>query len=178
MSIGPEYTNLGESINFILSFFTLNVDGLKFYSDVYWRIFYVILSLTFLWFFLIIAFIFKFEVKFEKYWFFKTWGKISFILLPLLGQFCFLPIIFILTDLFVCVEGRDLNFDQKIDFSESIMGRDCSVFCYTTEHLNLSYMSVLGLLLYVPVAIVAKPHWQDIKVDRLNLRAKPSFLIY
>ena len=32
MSIGPEYTNLGETVNFALSLFTLNIDGLEFNS--------------------------------------------------------------------------------------------------------------------------------------------------
>ena len=59
------------------------------------------------------AFLMKFEVRFADHKkVLACLGKISNLLLPLLGGILFLPIVFVLSDVFVCVKGRDSNFDN------------------------------------------------------------------
>lgn len=74
-------------------------------------------------------------------------------LLPVLGNLGFLPIISTLLNVFVCDESIGDGFD------ESFLAKDCYEFCWKDFHLIYALASIVGLLVYEPLAVYARPFW-------------------
>jgi hypothetical protein len=92
------------------------------------------------------------------------------LLLPSFSNLLFLPIISILFSNFACSRSTGDNF------TDSFLDRDCSERCWTGRHLSYTIIAVILLVIYIPVAIVMRPVWQELHPN-LHVKAMPLNLI-
>jgi hypothetical protein len=91
-----------------------------------------------------------------------------------LGDQGFLPIVSILLDVFVCDEAY--ASDGSPELTDSFLSRDCHANCWTDEHIYYVWFAIVGLIMYVPLAVYARPLWQDYKVA-LHIKILPLMLM-
>ena len=77
---------------------------------------------------------FRLDEKLERIVLLGNLGWISWLVLPYLGNLCFLPIISILLDVFICGHGVAINPDD-ITYKDSVLFRDCYEECWQGNHI-------------------------------------------
>lgn len=71
-----------------------------------------------------LAIILKIDLRFKSNYYCSSFGYYSENLLPVIGGVCFMSIISVLLDVFLCVESTSDNFE------DSFMLRDCHQYCW------------------------------------------------
>jgi len=89
------------------------------------------------------------------------------LLLPSLSNLLFLPLTSNLLSHFACFHTIT---------AASLFNRDCSELCWTGKHLRYSIAAAVVLVLYVPIAVLSRPLWQDLQVN-LHVKAQPSAIM-
>ena len=92
------------------------------------------------------------------------------LLLPAFGNILFLPIIYLLSSVFLC----DRAISDRV--TDSFPNKDCSEFCWREKHLGYAIGSGICLLLYLPLAIYTRPMWQELQTN-VHIQAKPRALM-
>ncbi|MEE4247394.1 MAG: hypothetical protein V2I33_18445 [Kangiellaceae bacterium] len=94
----------------------------------------------------------------------------AMILLPVIGNVLFMPIIGIMLSVFICYEtsGEDVN--------DAFLAKDCYETCWQGEHLMYVVFAAFCLLLYVPLSVYMRPMWQQLQLD-LNVVTHPFFIM-
>jgi hypothetical protein len=95
------------------------------------------------------------------------------LVLPLIGNIGFIPLIFILTDVFICDQVVGYG---TLGYENSILARDCYVECWGKSHIIYAVFASLSLPFYVPSAILLKPVLNDLH-DSLHIKTYPLFLV-
>lgn len=89
------------------------------------------------------------------------------LLLPTLSNLLFLPVSSNLLSFFACFRTISAG---------NLFNRDCSEVCWTGKHQRYSLAAAAVLLLYVPVAVLTRPLWQDLQVN-LHVKAQPGAIM-
>lgn len=80
--------------------------------------------------------------------------RLSDVFVPLLSTIGFIPIVFTLTEVYMCVEtsGDDLN--------DAFLRKDCYAECWGTKHVVISAVCGVVLCIYIPLSLHIRPKWQ------------------
>ena len=94
---------------------------------------------------------------------FKVLDKLGIILIPVISDILFIPIVNISLLIFDCENsiGSKLN--------DSYMAIDCNTFCWENKHLTYAILTGLALACYIPISIFLRPLWQELEPD-VNIR--------
>jgi hypothetical protein len=96
--------------------------------------------------------------------------SVSDVLLPILVNAGFLPIVSYILELFICTESTG------DDIYDAFLYKDCYVTCWELKHLSWIITSSLLLILYIPMCIYMRPRWQEYQYD-LNILTLPTYLV-
>ena len=77
-------------------------------------------------------------------------------MLPILSNLAFLPMVYAMTEVFMCVET------SGDDLTDSFLRKDCYETCWEGEQLTLSLISLACLCFYIPTALYIRPKWQEL----------------
>lgn len=75
-------------------------------------------------------------------------------IMPILSNILFLPIISILTSIFIC------DTESGDNLEDTILAKDCTVHCWTNKHTNYAILVIISLSIYNPSAVFTRPLWQ------------------
>ena len=131
-------------------------------KEEYWLNYWILVGIAYFWLFMFWAVLLRFEVICKKLCLFKWIGTISYYLTPILEEILYIPTIFVMTDIFSCIKARDLDKNFKLELHESFLTSDCSLTCFKNEHFTKLIITSTALILYLPLSILCKPHWQDL----------------
>ncbi|CAG9309848.1 unnamed protein product [Blepharisma stoltei] len=167
IGMGPDIKGYDDVSSVLADYATINYSWIT-RGTRFWICVKVILIVLFVWIFLSVHALINFQ-RFDK--FFCDYCKnFSNLVLPIIGNTCFLPIISILLGVVQCVQGigQDLN--------ESFVRNDCSVFCWKGLHILWASLSIAALLIYIPMAVYFRPYW-DSQSSTINVRARPWYMM-
>mmetsp|Transcript_45487 Transcript_45487/g.52369 ORF Transcript_45487/g.52369 Transcript_45487/m.52369 type:complete len:1218 (+) Transcript_45487:43-3696(+) len=140
----------------------------------FWISVNVVISFSFLWFFLVLLNMLNIESHLNrKPTLQKLLNTLTNLLLPLIGNTCFLPFTKLLVDIFVC---HQTVFEGIDGYEHTFVERDCFMECWTGEHTIYVIMGVFALFLYLPFAVFSRPLWEKAKVD-VNIQLSTTFLL-
>ncbi|CAG9309850.1 unnamed protein product [Blepharisma stoltei] len=164
LSFAPDFSDYDSIFTSIskISMFKVNWTSFTVY-------FYFMVVLAFLWLFLLLQMVCRFDRKLKKCCF-LYYKKISELLLPHIGNLCFLPITSILINEFNCSEsiGSDLT--------QSFLKNDCALFCWKGSHINYIILSSVALICYLPTVLYCRPSI-EISNNSANIKARPLFIV-
>ena len=80
-------------------------------------------------------------------------GTFSFDILPVISEIIFIPLCFLTTEIFLCEQAVDLNFDRLLEFKESFLQSTCKIFCGDKMHLVSLMIFTFALIFYIPLHI-------------------------
>lgn len=75
------------------------------------------------------------------------------VVMPIIGNLLFLPILAILINIFICTKGSGNDFD------ETILDKDCTTYCWKNDHIIYAIFSATFILIYLPLAVYFRPYW-------------------
>ena len=81
-----------------------------------------------------------------------------------------------MTNIFDCKTAVDFDKDGKLEFDESIWDYDCKQTCWEEKHLRFVILVSFALIVYMPLAILCRPMWQELQNEVLHIKQNPSFL--
>ncbi|CAG9319852.1 unnamed protein product [Blepharisma stoltei] len=92
------------------------------------------------------------------------------ILMPLLGNILFVPILLFLLNIFACTHTT----------GNSVLGtyldKDCYQYCWEDKHLLFVFLCLFTIFVYVPLTIYYRPVYQDVQ-ESLHIKTMPSYLV-
>jgi len=100
--------------------------------------------------------------------------QLGYLLLPFLGNVCFLPIVMSLLSLFQCGQAASTSADPG--FADTYLIGDCYMKCWSGVHLGLTIPALLALAVYVPSAVLLRPKWQEVQ-PTLHIPVSPAHLM-
>jgi len=168
LAIGPDIGQYDRLSSWLSSYAIINLGWIT-EGKMFWYYVKAVLIAVIFWIYFSFIIIFKFEGKFNNF-FFHYSQTFAELLMPILGNAGFLPIVSVLLNVIQC--------DQAIgnDLSQSFVRKDCSVFCWQGSHLSTAICSIIALILYLPLAIYFRPYW-DNSSDYINIKTRPLFLM-
>lgn len=170
MGMGPDLTPFLFGASKIPDFISVNMSNIiNFTKDIYWMGVYITLITCLIWFYLSVVVIFRLDEKL-KYSVLKFSNTLAISLMPIIGDLLFLPIVSILLFIFDCNEGTGTSI------TESFLTKDCSTYCWKSQHLIYSILSVFTLLVFLPLSIFLRPVWQEL-VAEMNIKTNSIFHI-
>lgn len=96
-------------------------------------------------------------------------------LCPAIGDVMFIPIVYNLLSVFSCMKTYRLPIIMN-DF-QPFMARDCTMECWSGNHIKLTVVAAITLAVYVPTAIYTRPIWQVLH-DSLTIKSQPKYVIF
>ena len=125
-------------------------------AETYWAMLNVVLGMVYSWVVICICGLlgWKWVLGCEML---KFWAE------GLMPTVLFIPITSALISVFQCAKGVS---ERLID---SFLDKDCEKFCWRNQHLGYAVACGLGLVLYIPLAVLARARWQE---DRVDLHVK------
>ena len=79
--------------------------------------------------------------------------RFSDFIIPVLCNIGFIPIVFTLTEVYMCVET------SGDDLTDAFLRKDCYATCWDDIHFTLSIVCAFMLCLYIPFALHIRPKW-------------------
>ena len=167
ISLGPDISPLILQIWSTSSTLTFQ-DFLHIQGAYYWLLLDLVLSCTVLWT-ILCCLIFLSVLLSSKC---KRWLQDCSVMLwmPVASNTMFFPIISVLTSVYMCSHGLSPAL------KDSFMDKDCLTFCWHGTHLNYVLGSTAVLVVYIPVALVTRPIWQELQAN-LHIKAYPTSLL-
>ncbi|MEE4247825.1 MAG: hypothetical protein V2I33_20695 [Kangiellaceae bacterium] len=154
LAMGPEFKSLNSVIWNLSAAISVDLGGLIEMSEgVFWMVLNVVYSACFVWFVVALLNLLRIDVRYEQYSICRSFSYYTEILLPILSNAGFVPIIAILLDVNMCTESVGDSY------TDSYLDRDCHVWCWESEHVIYVVFAVVCFALYVPLAIVTRPMW-------------------
>jgi hypothetical protein len=155
LSFGPKFESLNSAIWDLSKGLSIDLSGLIEMSEgVFWIILNCVYSACFVWFVVASLNLLRIDVRYERFSICQTFGYFSEVLLPVLSNACFVPIVGILLDVHLCTESVGDSYN------DSFLDRDCHVWCWESEHVIYVTFAVVSFTLYVPLAVLTRPMWQ------------------
>ncbi|CAG9309866.1 unnamed protein product [Blepharisma stoltei] len=167
ISQGPDisdlYILLSKACSYSLIHFNSSGTG-----DMYWIYIYSAMVIACYWIFS--AFILLFKLKILNSWMLRHARKISLLLLPIIGNFLFIPMISVLLSIFQCDKGIGSSI------TDSFIKNDCTTYCWTQKYSIWGALSIFFLGIYIPLAIYFREYYENIN-DHINIKTNPLFFI-
>ena len=160
-ALGPHYEQISGPLYVIGQIVSAEFGNVVTFSQgVYWLCLDIALGICGLWLFLLLYLFLRFDGKLKDVVCIGNLGWIAWLLLPYLGSVGFIPLVSVLLDVFLC--DRAVGADpSSLTYSDSILGKDCAVQCWQGTHLYYCIGAAAGLLLYVSLAVLLRPLWQN-----------------
>lgn len=172
-ALGPNYEQISELLYMIGQLLSAEFGSLVTFSQgVYWLFLDVALALCGLWFLLLLYLLLRLDAKLKGVVCIGNLGWIAWLLLPYMSGVGFTPLVSVLLDVFVCDRAVGVDPDS-LTYSDSILRKDCSVQCWQGAHLYYSLGAAAGLLLYVPLAVLLRPLWQEFQ-SQLHIKTSSA----
>lgn len=172
-ALGPDYQSINQFIFDLGQAFSVSLNNLVTFSKgVYWICLNGTLAVCAVWVLLIIYVFLRLDEMLKNVPCIGNLGWIAWLSLPYLGNLCFLPIVSILLDVFVCNHAVGIN-PAALTFSDTILSRDCYVRCWQDSHIYYVIFAIIGLFIYAPLAVLLRPLWQEFQVQ-LHIKTAPS----
>ncbi|CAG9335587.1 unnamed protein product [Blepharisma stoltei] len=168
LAMGPDLDKYDKYSDWLGRYAVINFHWLT-KGKIFWLYVNIVIGAVGLWLYFCVHIILRLEAKFVN--FFSTSStNLATILMPLLGNAFFLPIVSVLLSIFQC--------DQSIgdELSQSFVRNDCNQFCYKKYHLPIAIVSLIALIVYLPLAIYFRPFW-DHSNDDANIKPRSLFLM-
>lgn len=173
-TIGPDFKSLSSALMDLAKLFTVDLSNVvDFKNGVYWISLNIAFGVVAAWVLLNIFSCFRLGERLKQYCLVRYIEQIAYYCLPLLGTVCFVPIVFVLLDVFIC--DRVVGYGV-LGFAESILARDCYVNCWSSTHSIYAAFAALALGCYVPSAILLRPIWADYH-DYLHIKTYSLYLL-
>ncbi|CAG9319164.1 unnamed protein product [Blepharisma stoltei] len=170
-NMGPDFSIVEPFLFSVSDLFSMNLESvLKLKNGVFWIIVDVVYGGIALWVILCLVVLYELDEKWKFLWIFRLLGWLGDILMPILGNLCFIPFVSICLDVFLC--------DQSIgdNFTDSFLSVDCYYFCWKDTHLIYAIFSFFALLAYEPFAVFCRPLWQEFQ-PILHVKTLPLYLM-
>jgi len=173
-AIGPDFKSLDNLLMDLAKLFTMDLSSvINFRNGVYWLSLNITFGVVAAWVVLNLFSCFRLDERLKRFCIVQKIGQIAYSCLPLLGTVCFLPIVFILVDVFICDTAVGYS---AISYHNSILTRDCYVSCWSHSHSLYVVFVSLSLACYIPSAILLKPVWFNYQ-HNLHIETSPLFLV-
>lgn len=172
-ALGPDYHAINRLLYAAGQLLSASLNEVVTFSNgVYWVCLDVALGTCGLWVCFLLYVYFRLDEKLANVVCLGNLGWLTWLMLPYIGNLCFLPIISVLLDVLVCdrAVGADSN---TLAYSDSILYRDCYVQCWQGSHIAYVAGASAGLLLYAPLAVLLRPVWPEFQTQ-LHIKAAPS----
>ena len=101
---------------------------------------------------------------------FPTMQTVTDMLMPIIGNVCFLPIISVLLEVFLCDQATGN------DIADAVLTKDCYQHCWVFPHTLYVSLAVLALIIYIPTAVFYRPLWQQLQ-SNLHVMTSPAYLM-
>jgi hypothetical protein len=172
-----QYLSLGPDLNFVSPLLatlgkstTIDLDKLvSMNRGVFWGVLQGILGLCLAWFVAWLALLFQVDER-CKSWVTSYLASASYLLLPLIGNVGFLPIVATIMNTMMC------PLSVGVSFKDSLLAKDCYEHCWTPKHNLYVSLSLLSLVVYLPLAILMRPAWQELQ-PMLHVKTLPLYLM-
>ncbi|CAG9315212.1 unnamed protein product [Blepharisma stoltei] len=170
-SMGPDYRSFNSFLSSIGEALSLDLGNfVKLSNGVFWGICDAILGLSVTWVVLCITVFYRLDEKYSHVSIFRFLGQLADLLMPILGNLCFIPFVSVLLDVFVCDESIGNHF------TDSFLSKDCYQFCWKGDHVIYAILSGIAILTYEPLAVFCRPLWQEFQ-SVLHVKTLPLFLM-
>ncbi|CAG9309872.1 unnamed protein product [Blepharisma stoltei] len=167
ISQGPDisdlYMWLSKACSYSLIHFDSSVTG-----DIYWIYLYSAMIIACFWIFS--AFILIFKLKICDSWMLRYARKISLLLLPIIGNLLFVPMISVLLSIFQCDKGIGSSI------TDSFIKNDCTTYCWTQKYSIWGALSIIFLATYIPLTIYFREYYENVN-DHINIKTNPLLII-
>mmetsp|Transcript_12924 Transcript_12924/g.24005 ORF Transcript_12924/g.24005 Transcript_12924/m.24005 type:complete len:317 (+) Transcript_12924:705-1655(+) len=161
--ITPVISTFGEAASVQLD------DFINLQNGVYWAVLYGVHATCFSWVVLWICIYLQVNERWRS-WVANYLVTASYLLLPIIGNLGFLPILSILMSVYFC------PYATGSTFADSLLEKDCYQHCWTQQHSILVSFSLLSLVLYIPLAVLMRPAWQELQPN-LHIKTLPMYLM-
>ncbi|CAG9310114.1 unnamed protein product [Blepharisma stoltei] len=165
LSMGPDmsgYDKFGYNFSDLA---TLNIDWITKGKKLWFYVLSVVIVVA-LWIFLNIESTFKCWGNIGKF-FCEFIRPLSKLVMPVVGNICFLPFISVLLSSFACYESIGPTVTQ------TFVHQDCSTFCWKNSHILWASLSIVSLIVYLPSVIYFRPLFGN-SIQK-NIKSRPTF---
>ncbi|CAG9329487.1 unnamed protein product [Blepharisma stoltei] len=178
LAMGPDLAPISSLIGDLGNMVSLDLnDFISTKNGVFWFFLDAIYALVCVWAVLSVSVLLRIDERFPAVGLFRLLNKSAYLLMPIIGNLMFIPIVSLLLDVFIC--------DESIgeDFTDSFMIKDCYQFCWKGEHIIYAAISAVCLVVYEPLAVFCRPLWQEldhfvhVKYTPLHLMVKTVFQV-
>ncbi|OMJ70463.1 hypothetical protein SteCoe_31559 [Stentor coeruleus] len=171
IAMGPDQLAYKKFIKNFQVFFSLDFN-LYFYIEFerFWHLFYSVFGFTIYWIFGCILLMLRLDVSLERFSITRELMDIYKIIIPSFGHLGFLPIVSMLMNIFVCIEGI------SDEITDSFLKQDCTVMCYNHNHKAIASITSIILLVFIPLTVYNRPLWEQTKIS-LHIQTKSKYLI-
>ena len=169
ISIGPSFSAFNEFLSNISEILSLNLSKVTRFKDTtFWVIFLSMLSISYLWIFILAASYFMVFRCFPSI--FRRIEEIKVYLMPIVSNYLFVPAIVGLISILMC----DKSISDKP--TDAYLNYDCNTYCWRDSHIVYSILSSIQFIIYIPLAILYRTIWQE-ENKVLNIRTNSIYLI-
>lgn len=171
LAMGPNSSSLIQSLPKLSESVTLDLQS--FFSMTqggFWLLLDFVFGVCVFWLFALVMLHYDLWRYTERLCMFPTMKTVTDLLMPIIGSVCFLPIISVLLEVFLC--------DQAIghNITDAVLTKDCYQHCWVFPHSLYVSLAVLALLIYVPSAVFYRPLWQQLQ-SNLHVMTSPAYLM-
>ncbi|CAG9309789.1 unnamed protein product [Blepharisma stoltei] len=167
ISQGPDIGWLFFWLSRICSYSITNFDYSVGKSN-YWIYLYTAMIISCYWVFSACALIFNLN-KLDG-WLLKYVRIFATLLLPIIGNIVFVPMVSVFLSIFQCDEGTSNQI------SDSFIRHDCTTYCRNHKYILWAFFSLISLIMYIPLSIYFRYHYENSN-DHINIRTKPTFIL-
>jgi hypothetical protein len=96
---------------------------------------------------------FAIQGRMPKSGFMANMKSVSDVVLPLFGNMGFLPMVYLLLEVFMCTKT------YGDDAGDTFLRKDCYVDCWIGVHNLYALFAAICLTFYLPVSIYMRPKW-------------------
>ncbi|CAG9322981.1 unnamed protein product [Blepharisma stoltei] len=170
--IGPSFYAFNQLLYEVVSSSSYNIESLI-KGDIFWKFFYSTLVFCIGWLFMNFSIYLELSNHFEKIgigWMFQAIEKSEKIVTPLIINIFFQPMITMLISIIQC------DYSTSLELESAFLNYDCYSSCWNSEYLSITIPTLLILVLYILLAIQARPSWQEGQIN-LNIKSDPACIM-
>lgn len=171
LAMGPDTSPLIQSLPTLTQSLTLDLQS--FFSMTqggFWLLLDFVFAVCAFWLFALLMLHYDLWKCTENMCVFPTVRQLTDLLMPVMGSVCFLPIISVLLEVFLCDQATGN------EVTDAVLTKDCYQHCWVFPHSLYVSLAVLSLVIYVPPAVFYRPLWQLLQ-SNLHVKTSPAFLM-
>ncbi|CAG9310181.1 unnamed protein product [Blepharisma stoltei] len=163
ISQGPDISGLFPWLSWLSNYSVIHFDS-NVSGDAYWDYLYLALIIS------CYCVASAFLLAFKTFKILNYARDLSMIMLPIIGNMMFVPMISIILSIFECDKGIGPNV------SDSFIKHDCATYCWGDKYLIWGVFSIISLIAYIPLSLYFRIYYENTN-DYINIKAKPLFTI-